>query len=222
MTRLRFRQPRSMHFRSPPESDFDLISTDDVTTPSFSDFYFVDENPFEIQENDCPDNLVFGQDPNWKDTIPLVGPKPFDMGDPGLTYSKINWTGQHTDIRMIMDEDRIDLTAVITFVTTVPFPFLCDSLGGTLLHRAALGGHVAAMRILIDYGHPVHVSDAFGYTPLHAAAEFGHVEAMALLIKHGHPAVVQDQLGNTALHHATSGGRSKAIALLTQHGHPPL
>src|SRR3989338_3187300 len=108
MTRLRFRQPRSMHFRSPPESDFDLISTDDVTTPSFSDFYFVDENPFEIQENDCPDNLVFGQDPNWKDTIPLVGPKPFDMGDPGLTYSKINWTGQHTDIRMIMDEDRID------------------------------------------------------------------------------------------------------------------
>ena len=145
---------------------------------------------------------------------------PFDMGDPALTYNKKHWTIEHRKICCELKKISFDTTLLTTFLATVPFPFMSDPSGGTLLTAAAYYGHVAAVKILIKHGHPVHVTERFGCTPLHAAAQIGHAELMSLLIEHGHPVVVKTRSGETALHDATIEGHRAAMAVLIQHNHP--
>ena len=53
-----------------------------------------------------------------------------------------------------------------------------DDEGESLLHWAALGGHVTTMRLLIRRGCDVDSVDGRGLTPLHWAAGMGETKAV--------------------------------------------
>ncbi|GFY79988.1 ankyrin repeat protein [Trichonephila inaurata madagascariensis] len=64
-----------------------------------------------------------------------------------------------------------------------------DSIGRTLLHKAAEDGNLAAVKFLIDRGARLDVLDKWNDTPLHVAANVkvneGHTEVVDYLIRNG-------------------------------------
>jgi ankyrin repeat protein len=56
---------------------------------------------------------------------------------------------------------------------------------GSLLHAAAVCGHVDLIRLLLDHGAIVDRFDGWGDTALFGAAGNGHTEAARLLLNHG-------------------------------------
>ena len=53
------------------------------------------------------------------------------------------------------------------------------------LNYAAIGNHVAAVRVLLAAGASVNLPNRTGFTPLHHAAEYGSVDALAALLAAG-------------------------------------
>ena len=60
-----------------------------------------------------------------------------------------------------------------------------DDEGRSLLHWAAMGGHITTMRLLIRRGCDVDSVDGSGLTPLHWAAAMGQTKAVRELIRKG-------------------------------------
>ena len=74
------------------------------------------------------------------------------------------------------------------------------------LRAASLGGHAAAVRLLLDYGVDVTTKGDDGLTTLHVASLGGHVEVVRILLEHGLDATSQSEGGITPLHTASGGG----------------
>lgn len=60
-----------------------------------------------------------------------------------------------------------------------------DAMGYTALHVAAVHGHFAVAKILLEHGADPNSRTDAGVTPLHAAAEYGHGRIVELLLVHG-------------------------------------
>ena len=60
-----------------------------------------------------------------------------------------------------------------------------DQNGWTALHRAASGGWIQIVKVLIENGAQLDAVDDVGFTPLRCAVEAGHVEVALLLVGHG-------------------------------------
>jgi ankyrin repeat protein len=81
-----------------------------------------------------------------------------------------------------------------------------DSVGTTLLHKAAREGNVAVVRHLISQGLNVNVRDKSGFTPLHSAASGGRTEVARYLVSQGANVNVKDTIfGHTPLDSAKLG-----------------
>jgi len=74
--------------------------------------------------------------------------------------------------------------------------------GLTLLHRAALNGHVELLYTLLGAGGDVNVRDEDGWTPLWWAANWEHVEAARTLLKAGADPSLADNEGRAPIHWA--------------------
>ena len=70
----------------------------------------------------------------------------------------------------------------------------------TLLHYAAVNGHIVVIQVLLGTGANPNVTNRFGKTPLHKAAEHGHKEILQLLLDEGGDPNLKDIDGNTPLH----------------------
>ena len=57
-----------------------------------------------------------------------------------------------------------------------------DNTGGTALHSAAYSGHVACVKLLIQFGACVDALDMLQHTPIYRACEMGHTEVVNNLI----------------------------------------
>ena len=92
-----------------------------------------------------------------------------------------------------------------------------DAEGVSLLHGAALGGHVTTMRLLIRKGCDINSVDARGLTPLHFAAGVGRTNIVQELIRNGAScSMVAGELG-TPLHQAAGKGHVEtAVAMLME------
>ena len=85
-------------------------------------------------------------------------------------------------------------------------------LSYTMLHAAALGGHVEVVNFLIDNGANISTVNGVHLTALQIAAEKGHLEVVKTLFEAG---AIPDQ---TALHHAAANNRLEVVKYLLQIG----
>jgi len=92
----------------------------------------------------------------------------------------------------------------------------------TLLHDAALKGHVDVLELLLAHGADVNSLNAQGATALHDAALAGQRAAAETLLKHGANIDARDsESGATPLHQAASWGRRGVVDLLiARHADP--
>ncbi len=71
--------------------------------------------------------------------------------------------------------------------------------GQTPLHMAAIYGHTAVVRYLIERNALINAKDMSGATALHNAVRFGHLDIATLLIQNGADVNAQDSIGKTPL-----------------------
>jgi ankyrin repeat protein len=83
------------------------------------------------------------------------------------------------------------------------------------LWRAAVGGHLPAVELLLGSGANVHAKDEDGFRALSLACRRGHADVVQLLIQHGAD-VHADHDG--ALRIASQLGHAAVVQLLIQHG----
>ncbi len=86
------------------------------------------------------------------------------------------------------------------------------------LHKAAHGGHLKAVKLLLEHEAKVNQQDLKLATPLHHAARLGHLEIMKLLLAQGGLVDARDIQRCTPLHHAASTGQMEATRLLCEKG----
>jgi cytohesin len=88
----------------------------------------------------------------------------------------------------------------------------------TVLHYAAEGGSVEAVKILLAAGADPDAADGLGQTPLHWTAAGGHLEASKALLDTGADPRAADDNGRTPMHMAAFGGNKAIVELLLAHG----
>ncbi len=89
--------------------------------------------------------------------------------------------------------------------------------GSTALHLAALEGHSAIARLLLDSQAQVNARGLREETPLHMAMYDGHREMAELLLSSQADISAQNTAGETPLHIAARKGHRELVALLLEH-----
>lgn len=95
----------------------------------------------------------------------------------------------------------------------------CDNDGQTPLHRAAWGGCVDIVFLMVSYGSIINAQDRDGRTALHLAAEQGFEQVVTCLCRQattlGVDLVnVNTKAGLTALHYATLNGHHEVVKFI--------
>jgi cytohesin len=92
-------------------------------------------------------------------------------------------------------------------------------VGPTMLHDAALKGHLESMQVLLENGADVKALNPDGATALHDAALGGHTGAASLLLGRGAEIDARDGAhGATPLFLAASWGRKQMVDFLLEKG----
>ena len=86
------------------------------------------------------------------------------------------------------------------------------------MHRAAAGGDVEFMLLLLERGTTPDAADKDGETPLHHASRAAHLEIVGLLLCKGADVNAKERSGNTPLHFAVMAGDPAIVAVLLEHG----
>ncbi len=86
--------------------------------------------------------------------------------------------------------------------------------GRRALNWAALGNHVAVIRLLAERGAKINLANNTGFTPLHHAAEAGASEAARLLIEFGADPTAENRFGHTPAATAEHHGHGSITSLL--------
>src|ERR1035437_7523263 len=89
--------------------------------------------------------------------------------------------------------------------------------GSTALHLAALDGHSAIARLLLDSKAQVNARGLREETPLHMAMYDGHREVVEVLLAGQADVNAQNTAGETPLHVAARKGHRGLVALLLEH-----
>ena len=89
---------------------------------------------------------------------------------------------------------------------------------GTPLHAAAILGHVAIARILLDHNADVNSRDEHNSTPLHEASGSGNLDVMQLLLGRDADVNVFDDRGDSPLYRASRYQKFDAANLLIRAG----
>ena len=90
--------------------------------------------------------------------------------------------------------------------------------GMTLLHVCCKGGHLEAVRTLINKDAKVEAKTQRGLTPLHLAARSGHLEVVKLLMDEGSDVNIKDNFNRTPLLWAAQQGRLEVVRHLVRNG----
>ena len=90
--------------------------------------------------------------------------------------------------------------------------------GITALHMAAVEGHEAVVRLLLEMGANVATKDKSGMTARQFAAGEGYEVVVQLLLGKWANVAARDSLGMTALHYAALRGHEAVVRLLLEKG----
>ena len=93
-----------------------------------------------------------------------------------------------------------------------------DQDGDSSVMCAIVGGHLEVIRLLLDKGASLAISNNAGLTPLCLAANHGHLEVTKFLLERGiDDAALSSEHLNKVLEYATAGGNLEVIELLNIH-----
>lgn len=110
-----------------------------------------------------------------------------------------------------------DREALETWLRSGGDASLRDPEGITPLHWAAINGHVACCRLLLEFGADVHaVGGALRASPLHWCARNGHTQVLSLLLAHGADPLARDGQGFHCLHLATQSSLVMSLLYFLQ------
>lgn len=90
--------------------------------------------------------------------------------------------------------------------------------GNTLLHIAAKHGQFDIVKVLLEKGANVLITNSNSYLPLFFAAQKGYLDIAQELIKKGSPVNAKGEYGRTAIHTAAFNGHEKMVELLLEQG----
>ncbi len=97
-----------------------------------------------------------------------------------------------------------------------------EGIGGTaavtLTMSAAFAGETNTIRVLVECGADVNLSNENGWTALLSAASCGHMDIVKLLLSSGADANSADKGGDTPLTVAAKGGHDGVVRLLKEAG----
>ena len=84
----------------------------------------------------------------------------------------------------------------------------------TPLHTASLNGRTPIVKLLIDSGALVNITDKIGFTPLHFAAQEGHLDIARLLVNSGARTDATQIQGVMPIHSAARHNRHQILTYL--------
>jgi Ankyrin repeats (3 copies)/Ankyrin repeat len=100
------------------------------------------------------------------------------------------------------------------------YPLSKSAIGGCLgtpLHAASRGGHLQAVRFLLQQGVGVDARARYNYTPLTVASWYGLCDIVRCLLEHGADVDLLDDDGETPLISAAYRGHADIVRLLLEH-----
>ena len=133
----------------------------------------------------------------------------------------------HVDVvKLLLDKSAglsVAQKGATGLIPTVPLPErqayvdAIDDDGRTPLALASLNGHLKVVKLLIEQGADLAVSNNYGWTPLNAASGRGHLETVRLLLSQGANPLVVGQSGWSPLDSAAKSGQVEIVKLLLEH-----
>ena len=84
----------------------------------------------------------------------------------------------------------------------------------TSLHEASLNGSTSLVKLLIEKGAVVNITDRIGFTPLHMASQEGHLATARLLVNSGARTDASQWQGFMPIHLAAQGNRHQILTYL--------
>jgi len=101
--------------------------------------------------------------------------------------------------------------------------FKLESTGGSPIHGAAIGGHLAVVGLLLDAGEEINRLDPrYQATPLYLAATYSRPEVAAYLLDRGADLTLKMKHGRSPMDIAVIHGDVAMARLLVEHGADPL
>lgn len=145
------------------------------------------------------------------------------MATLGVALAAYGWLYAKPRIDLYYAASSGDVSKLQRLIESDKAPNLNDHtpLGDFPLYVAAAGGHLPAVRFLVEHGADVNQADARRKaTSLMAAAYAGHTEVVGYLADKGADINARSRRGETALIGAAYGGREECIRLLLELGAP--
>ena len=115
-------------------------------------------------------------------------------------------------------EGQTDILLLLVDELSVPVNVQDPLQQRNALHWACMGGHVSAVRALVDRKADVNCADRDNVTPIIRAAITGRRDIVSVLVDHGADVRRLDRLRSSALHYATFYGKADVVALLVRAG----
>ncbi|KAJ8324440.1 phosphate system positive regulatory protein pho81 [Batrachochytrium dendrobatidis] len=84
------------------------------------------------------------------------------------------------------------------------------------LHETAIAGRLDILKLAIEYGAIVDISNVYGRKPLHYAAMYGHADCASHLLTLGTAIDALDHDGNSALVYAIIGGHTRCVEIFLE------
>lgn len=120
------------------------------------------------------------------------------MSSPNISPGNNSGSVQNSMQNQLVHSDEALLVKVIKSLQVNSNLSMCDSLGRTLLHLAALKGYHSLLSILVKNGARIDDKDLYGLTPLHFACVGGNSSAIKLLLQCKSDPAVKAKNGLTA------------------------
>lgn len=122
------------------------------------------------------------------------------------------------EVRTNKDESPLMLAALRGYVEVCKLLIARDAdvnkPGWTPLHYAATGGHIDAMRLLLDNHAYIDAASPNGSTPLMMASMYGTLDAVKLLLEAGADPGLKNVQGLTAIDFARKVQREETVLLV--------